>query len=186
MNGDFKKIFHDHPALIISVLYVAASVIGMFYSWAYLSRFGINVFNYAHISDFLLASLKEPHTWLLVGLAIGLVLFDNAMSRRSGRKQHSKWISWYGSPGYRKANNLGLVAIVLTFIYAYSVDKARDTKRGEGKTIQVIFTDERPPVTSLLLGTTQQYVFLYDSVTDGVDIHPIENIHSISFDAPKR
>jgi hypothetical protein len=184
VNRQINALLRDHPALIVSGLYVSASMVGMFYSWAYLSQFGINIFNYAHISDFLLASLKEPHTWLLVALAIGLVLFDNAMSRRFGLKQRSKWIGWYGSPGYRKANNLGAIAIVLTFIFAFSVDKARNTRGGEGKTVQVTFADERPSVTSLLLGTTQQYIFLFDSTANGVDIHPIENIHSISFDAP--
>ncbi|MGI9225435.1 MAG: hypothetical protein ACR2QX_13205, partial [Woeseiaceae bacterium] len=66
----------------MSGLYVAASIIGMFYSWAFLRRFGINVFNYAQISDFLLVSLKEPFTWGLVILAIVLVMLDNASSRR--------------------------------------------------------------------------------------------------------
>ena len=185
MNDELRKILRDHPALIVSALYVAASVIGMFYSWAYLRAFGINVFNYAHISDFLLASLKEPFTWLLVAAAIGLILIDNTMSRRFGRKERSKLIGWYGSPGYRRANNLGAAAIVLTFIFAFSVDKARQTRDGKGKIVEVTFADERPSVRSLLLGTTQQYVFLYDSGANGVDIHPIENIHSISFDAPK-
>lgn len=43
---------------------------------------GINFFNYAQISDFLLASLKEPFTWVYVALGILLVLGDNAISRR--------------------------------------------------------------------------------------------------------
>ncbi|MDH3908826.1 MAG: hypothetical protein OEU83_07330, partial [Gammaproteobacteria bacterium] len=68
-NKRLLSFFREHPAVLVSALYVAASVVGMFYSWAYLRRFGINVFNYAQISDFLLASLREPFTWVLVILA---------------------------------------------------------------------------------------------------------------------
>jgi hypothetical protein len=53
-------VLREHPALLVSTFYLAASFVGMFYSRAFLRRFGINVFNYAQISDFLLASLKEP------------------------------------------------------------------------------------------------------------------------------
>ena len=57
-----------------------ASFVGMFWSWAFLQSFGINVFNYSQISDFLLASLKEPFTWGLVVIAVLLVVSDNATS----------------------------------------------------------------------------------------------------------
>ena len=68
-----RTLLKEHPALLVSALYVGASTIGMFYSWAFLRHFGINVFNYAQISDFLLASLKEPFTWGWVAVALVLV-----------------------------------------------------------------------------------------------------------------
>lgn len=105
MRESLKSLFKEHPALIVSALYIASSVIGMFYSWAFLRQFGINVFNYAQISDFLLASLKEPVTWALVLLAVVLVQLDNAASRRYGRRENrSRWLAWYGTPRYRSAN----------------------------------------------------------------------------------
>ena len=48
-------LLRKHPALLVSVVYVIASTIGMLYSWDFLRLFGINVFNYAQIGDFLLA-----------------------------------------------------------------------------------------------------------------------------------
>jgi hypothetical protein len=170
----------------VSALYVAASIIGMFYSWAYLRRFGINVFNYAQISDFLLASLKEPFTWALVIIAIILVLIDNASSRRLGQRECSKWIAWYGSPRYRFINNFAAIYIVLMFIYIFAMTQAWDTREGEGKIVDVMFADSGAATTAILLGTTGQYVFLFDDETERVDIHPIENIHSISFRAPEK
>ena len=184
MKETVQKIFKEHPALMVSAFYVAASVIGMFYSWAFLRHFGINVFNYAQISDFLLASLKEPFTWGLVILAVVLVLIDNASSRRVGRKTTAKWLSWYGSPNYRFINNFVAILMVLMFLYSYAFAQARDTRNGDGKFVDVMFADSGAATTALLLGTTGQFVFLYDEDTERVDIHPIENIHSISFRVP--
>jgi len=174
---------HEHPALLVSAFYVAASVIGMFYSWAYLRRFGINVFNYAQISDFLLVSLKEPFTWALVLLAVMLVLVDNASSRRVERKGVRKWIRWYGSPRYRSVNNFVAIYVVLSFIYIFAIFKAEDAEAGEGKHVDVEFAEGQAVKSVILLGTTGQFVFLYDADTERVDIHPIEGIHSISFQA---
>jgi len=185
LKETIQKIFKEHPALLVSALYVAASLIGMFYSWAYLGQFGINVFNYAQISDFLLASLKEPFTWGLVIIAVVLVLIDNASSRRVERKTTAKWLDWYGSPKYRFMNNFVAILVVLLFLYSYAFAQARDTRDGDGKFVDVMFADSGAATTALLLGTTGQFVFLYDEDTERVDIHPIENIHSISFRVPE-
>ena len=182
-NNRLLAFFREHPALLVSAFYVAASVIGMFYSWAYLRRFGINVFNYAQISDFLLASLKEPFTWALVALAVVLVMIDNRSSRKVGRKNPRKWIAWYGSPRYRFVNNFAAILMILMFIFAYANRQANDTQAGEGKFVEVEFADTRDAQTAILLGTTGQFVFFYDDLTERVSVHPIESIHAISFQA---
>lgn len=172
-----------HPALLVSAFYVAASFIGMFYSWVFLGHFDINVFNYAQISDFLLASLKEPFTWALVFLSVVAIMLDNASSRRVQRKTKRRWLAWYGSPRYRMFNNFAAVAMVLIFIYSYATVQARHVKAGDGKRVNVEFSDGATAVWSTLLGTTGQWVFLYDRDSRQVDIHPVESIHSISFQA---
>lgn len=183
LNSRIAAIFREHPALLVSALYLAASVIGMFYSWAYLRSFGINVFNYAQISDFLLASLKEPFTWVLVMLAVVLVTIDNKSSLRVERKKPGRLWAWYGSPRYRFVNNFAAMCMVLIFIFGYATRQAASTQAGGGKLVDVTFTDSPAEQTSTLLGTTGQFVFLYDSLTKRVAIHPIENIHSIEFQA---
>lgn len=54
-----SAVLQKHPALMVSALYVVASMVGMLFSWDYLRHFGINVFNFAQIGDFLLASLER-------------------------------------------------------------------------------------------------------------------------------
>jgi hypothetical protein len=177
-------VFREHPALIATGFYVLASFVGMFWSWAYLWHFGINVFNYAQVSDFLLASLKEPFTWLLVVLAVIMVQADNAYSRRVERKGKSRWFRWYGSPQYRLINNVGAVSLVCVFIFVYATLEADKTRAGEGDVVDVTFEVGGTARQATLLGTTGQFVFLYDPATDRVDIHPFENVHAISLQSP--
>lgn len=181
LNARLYAILREHPALLVSALYVAASVVGMFWSWAYLRAFGINVFNYAQVTDFLIASLKEPFTWALVVLAILMVKADNAYSLRVEQKAKTRWFRWYGSPNYRFINNIGVIALVGVFIFVYATLEAEDTRDGEGRSVDVTFEDGGDARSRTLLGTTGQFLFLYDPMTRRVDIHPFENVHAISF-----
>ena len=182
-NSRLAAIFREHPALLVSALYVAASVVGMFYSWVYLRNFGINVFNYAQISDFLLASLKEPFTWGWVALAVVLIMLDNAYSRRVGGRNPARWLRWYGSPRYRLVNNFAAMILVGIFIFTYASGRADDTMNGKGKLVDVSFADDEADQTLTLLGTTGQFIFLYDVDIRRVQVHPLEAIHAISFQA---
>ena len=156
MNNDTESrlyaVFREHPALIVSGFYVLASFVGMFWSWAFLRRFGIDVFDYAQISDFLLASLKEPFTWVLAT--------------------------------YRLINNFGIIALVAVFIFVYATIQAEEVREGDGERVEVTFEAGGAVTTATLLGTTGQFMFLYDPMTERVDVHPFENVHAISFQSP--
>jgi len=189
MNNDAERdwpaaILKENPALLVSVVYFSASSIGMFYSWAFLRHFGVNVFNFAQISDFLLASLKEPMTWLLVSFAMLLMLVDNAFSRRHQKKSKRKWLQWYGSSTYRSINYVVLICMVVLFLYVYADNKAEKVRSGKGEQVSVTLASNDVPQNAILLGTTGQFIFLYDAETRQVDIHPNENVQTISLLAP--
>lgn len=174
-----RQLLSEHPAFLFSALYVVASIIGMVFSWDFLRRFGINVFHYAEISDFLLASLKEPYTWGLVTIAVLLVAGDNALSRWVARRTSTHWLSWYTSPRYRALNYLVAVIICGIFIDAYAMWKAERAYAGEGETVTVTLVDGTAPREALLLGTTGRFLFLYYPASDRVDIHPHEVVLTI-------
>lgn len=185
MNNETKHnwlttVLKEHPALLASVIYFSASAIGMFYSWAFLRHFGVNVFNFAQIGDFLLASLKEPMTWVLVIVAIVLMVADNAWSRRRQKKGTSRWFRWYGTDTYRTANYVALVGMICMFLFLFAGEKAEEVKSGEGDYVKVMLADGIVPRNAMLLGTTGQFIFLYDAETGAVDIHPNENVQTIS------
>ncbi len=174
----------EHPAFLISGVYLVASLIGLVYSWAFLQAFGINVFRYAEISDFLLASLKDPFTWILAVFAVALVLFDNAMSRRVQASVPGRFIRWYGSERYRQLNYLMLVSMVTLFLFVFAAVNERNIRDGKAEVVHVFLTDGSPPKRLIMLGTTAKYVFLFDHVEERVDMHPHESILTITKSAP--
>ena len=174
------RYLREHPAILVSSLYVIASMVGLLFSWIFLAPFGINFFNFAQISDFLLASLKEPFTWAYVALAVSFVLGDNAMSRRWGGRERARWLRWYGTVNYRRVNVFTLVVIVTVLIGVHAWSKAARIKRGGGESVTVQFADGGETVDAVLLGTTGTFVFLYDVAAQRATIHPHESIHAIS------
>lgn len=178
------RMLVEHPAFLVSGLYLVASLIGLVYSWAFLHAFGINVFRYAEISDFLLASLKEPFTWVLAVLAVALVLFDNAMSRRVQARAPGRFIRWYGSERYRQFNYLVLVLLVTFFLFTFATVNERNIRDGKVEAVRVFLTDGSPPKRLIMLGTTAKYVFLFDHVEERLDMHPHESILTITKMAP--
>lgn len=180
----FRFIAREHPALMVSLVYVAASAIGMFYSWSYLRQFGINVFHFAQISDFLLVSLKEPFTWLVVIAASTLITFDNWLSRRFEQRGVPRWLGWYASTRYRAMNYLAVVVVVLVLLDALAAVKAQDTLAGKGERVRVLLADGTSPRSVDLIGSTGQFLFLFDAPTGRVTVHPHQAVLGIDVRLP--
>lgn len=173
-------LFRRHPALLVSAFYVVASFVGMLFAWDYLRHFGINVFHYAQVSDFLMASLKEPITWAIVLLSLLLMLSDNAMSRRWQKGDRPRWLRWYGSPRYRAFNYIVVIGVVTYLIHVYATLKVQLTERGRGEQVLIQLTDSDSAVQRTLLGTTGTFIFVYDVDARQATALPVENVLSIS------
>src|SRR5215210_163569 len=82
-------LFLSNSTFFISALYSFATAVGLIYSWVLYGRFGINIFDYSEIADFLLAAFKNPIAFGSAGLlgAIGSVLFLYRASASGTRRQ---------------------------------------------------------------------------------------------------
>ena len=185
-NFWLRRMLTEHPGLFVSGIYFIASLIGLVYSWAFLGAFGINVSRYAELSDFLLASLKQPFTWLLTLLAVVLIVIDNAMSVRVQQRKPGRLLGWYGSERYRQINYLLAGVMVIVFLFAYAGANEEKVRRGEAEVVSVTLTDASPPKQMVVLGTTGKFVFLFDHVSERVDIHPLESIQMITKLSPNQ
>lgn len=179
-----RRTLTGQPALLVSALYLFASVIGLFYSWAFLRPFGINMLQYAEISDFLLASIKEPLTWVLALFAVVLVQLDNFISRRVQARKPGRYSRWYGSDHYRKLNYPVFVVMVAAFLFAYASMKEQRVRDGATEVYEVQLADGSPPELRVLLGTTVNFLFLFDPPSGRAFILPNESVLFLSKDVP--
>ncbi len=176
----FRRTLVEQPAFLVSALYLLASLIGLFYSWAFLRPFGINMLQYAEVSDFLLASIKEPLTWGLALCAVALVQLDNIMSQRVEARRPNRLIRWYGSVRYRRFNYIVSIFIIAVFLFLYADINAEKVRAGEGEWFDVKHADDSEAEPRMLLGTTVNFIFLFDHESGRVSVHPNESVLGLS------
>jgi hypothetical protein len=172
----------QHPGVLISALYLLASAIGMLDSWWYYRHFGVNVFLYSDLADFLLASFRSPTAWLIVLWTVAIAAWEYTASLRRSRSP-SRWrvLRWLGSRRYRQASVVLAVVFVVGYIVFYAglrADTIIDGRRGQE--VHVSFaTSPADDRTAVLLGSTLNFVFLLQRAEGLVSVHPYENVLTI-------
>ncbi|MCH6573173.1 MAG: hypothetical protein IH809_05965, partial [Proteobacteria bacterium] len=69
-RSGINVLLHQNPGLGVTLIYLAISLIGLMFSWSLFSEFDVNIFNFTEASDFLLAALREPMTFVMAGSAL--------------------------------------------------------------------------------------------------------------------
>ena len=189
------ELVRDHPGIALSAGYGVVSLIGIMFSWSLFSQFGITYFQYADISDFLLAAIREPMTFIMAASAIVVAMLLIRMSYGSQkfyRRYMDKFFLFRWAYAIDRFGTTGigfifvLIAYTFLFITMYGAWKSRQIRDGEGTKIRVTMTSEATaalgeqtgkPLT--LLGTTSRYVFLYSPRDDQSFIIPADNIAAL-------
>ncbi|MEO0422039.1 MAG: hypothetical protein AAF184_06870 [Pseudomonadota bacterium] len=182
-----RRIFADHPALVVTVAYLAASVIGLMFSLEFYREFNVNVVNYYQLTDFLMAVLREPIT-LAMALGGALVTW---LARAA---QHWEW-RWFAKHeprswplrAYKRiaerswanpwTDGVLLLLYAWVFVTWYGGWKADAIRAGEGKVIQIEMGGE--PRERVMLGASNAFLFLYDAEHSRVDVVPHESIERV-------
>ena len=71
--NNILRIVQQNWAWAAPLFYIYVTIVGMFQSWLYFNAFGINVFEFSELNDFLLAAFRQP---LAFGLLILLILYS--------------------------------------------------------------------------------------------------------------
>ncbi|NNF14492.1 MAG: hypothetical protein HKN72_14785 [Gemmatimonadetes bacterium] len=182
----------EHPGLLLSGGYLAATGVGMLSSWTYYSRFGIDIFAYAQLSDFLIAAVRNPMATLAILVAIPavwLVMVSDAWFDR----RYSWYRYLYLTDGLRRMSRstpaLVIYFILYAFIFAvlYSGRMEDRVRNGAAPRVQVQLQsgtyqgrDGSQPFAAYLLGSTASFVFLYDAGSAEVTAVPLENLARIT------
>jgi hypothetical protein len=189
--ADFAR---QHPGLVLTGGYLAATGVGMLSSWTYYGRFGINIFHYAQLSDFILVALRNPLAAVAILAAFPAVWIimktDDLMDR------HVRWYSFvWGSEKLRRLSRApaGWALYLMLYAYAFSlVHSGRLAARvhaGEVGTVEAqlqsgdyLGQDGTRPFRTSLLGTTSAYVLLYDVESGTVTVVPLENLAKLTLE----
>lgn len=187
--GMSKELFRQHPALIVSLGYIITSLIGMMFSWQFFKNFDVNIFDYAEITDFLMAALREP---MSIVLALGGVLVTLLVWMWSSvelrwfqkhpptwriSKAYSRWSRW----GMQSTSTHLFVIVAYAFLFiefyvAHQVDRIR---AGEGDRIR-IEQDSEADMSALLVGSTSKFLLVATGPDSNVVILPHESITRIT------
>jgi hypothetical protein len=89
--ADFGNFLLDNYTVVISLSYAYLTATGMSFSYFLYGKFGINIFDYAEIADFLLAAFKNPISFVSAGftLVLGLVfrIYDEVATARRAKEE---------------------------------------------------------------------------------------------------
>jgi hypothetical protein len=194
------KLLRKEPALGFTLGYLFLAAVGITYDVWFFHYFGVNVLNYADFSDFLLAAVREPLVMTFTVLSAAFILLLQEMNYRArvrfpaydrmcrnpqaGMGQSNRFLSAYIQV---LVLIVGYFGWIFTPIYARY--RAGQIQAGRSAKVVVRLSSE-PPATvaqeSHIIGTTSQFVFLYDVPTRKVQIIPFDNVAEISFTRPLR
>jgi len=106
------------PSLALTVSYLVLIIVGMVFSYAYYLRWGIDVFQYATISDFILAPLKDTIILLFAIISILFSWLVLELSKKIDKKfPKLAKIMWLGvEPGTSVYRNIYLFSSVFGFL----------------------------------------------------------------------
>ena len=193
----------DNWSWITPCFYIYVTYIGMVDSWYSFRAFGINVFEFSEINDFLLAAFREPESFLtvlvIVSFAVMVVQFHVHLMPRIVDKIHrarfGKWLDYAlfaGPLGRQIAKYTSVSYIFLAPIFApciYELIRGHpvcrvtaDSTRQVSVMFRTIIVEHSVEKMSnlLLVGATGKYLFFYSSDNSRFIVSPISNVLLIS------
>jgi hypothetical protein len=159
----------------LTLAYVYVNALGILYSWSLYKEFGINIFDYAEIGDFLLAALKNPYALFLLGGQVLIYLLILIIVTIVERTFDKRFAVYAGDPAWlrrrttlvvRAATLLASIAVLIGTIWApqwFALRDAQSLKQGNQPTLEVRYRSSSSgsvgQVTQTrleLIGTTQR------------------------------
>ena len=166
---------------LISVCYILMVGIGMLFEYQKYSLFGVNIFDYAHVFDFLLAPFNSP----LIFIFIVLSLLVSYIAFKSDLYMKRKWpkIYKFTSFGFSDKSWYSVFRIVasmvvfILYIFISSTILAENFKNDfliSTKTIRITFAND-DYLDGKQIGATNEVLSFYDN-KNSVQIIPITSL----------
>ncbi|MGB3779902.1 MAG: hypothetical protein WA960_16185 [Tunicatimonas sp.] len=168
---------------VLATGYLSLIVIGMVYEALYYRAFGINIFEYAEVLDFLLVPFRRPITlWMLLvifGLGYGGYRFDLFLERKHPRFHRYfnfglTHFSWFKR--YRMLSYTGVAIILIGFTAWFIGEDTSEDMRAEKRADTAIeyVSPAEPAFRGKKIGKNGSYFFLMDNSAK-IHIIPIDS-----------
>jgi hypothetical protein len=184
----------SHPGLSAFLVYATIAVAGFIYLLTFYSHFGLEVTVYLEASDILVAGAKDPMVMLMVLGAFSVVLAVwciayiqapiSAWLDHKFDKGFFRFIPYVA--GVQSARSFWWSATVLLVVYFFIFISVHSQRKAEAIIEQkqgLIMVDSKATAGSKddysLLGTSINYVFLYNHQAEQTLILPLESIDSL-------
>jgi len=173
------KLFFKESQSILAVSYVIAIGIGMLFMHRKYSEFGINIFDYAGVFDFLIAPFSD---FKILFFTIGslfisylLYLIDKIFQRRYPRKYSKINYGLDQKYWYRYLRNVSVVLLFLTYLVVSSISYGKISRKNilTQDSVQIIFNDNQVK-TGKMIGKTKEVIFLSNG--EIVEVVPITSL----------
>ncbi|MEQ8953791.1 MAG: hypothetical protein RL120_06615 [Gammaproteobacteria bacterium] len=183
MLNFLREVLRQHPTLLLTLCYLLITLIGVVYSYYFYAEFGINIVQFADVSDFLLASILELIS-IIIFFAVGaftfvMFLLDFWLRKKLpayGRWTQNKMASRYTDP---IIFTLVVGTFVVLYVRDFAVLNADQIKGGAMNEFSVKMADGEQERALNLLGNTSRFTYLYDYALGEVLIVPVENVASL-------
>jgi uncharacterized membrane protein len=166
---------------ILSVFYLLLVGIGMLFSYSKYSQFGINIFQYSDIFDFLLTPFRDITIFLFSFITIFMVYLVYKLNKFTKRKFPKYYNSRFNF-GLMKSNpflSMIMMFILYLFLFSYKYGKLSTERILVKPNITELTLSNGEIKTGNLFGKNNGYVFLLENNNNEVNIYPITNIISI-------
>lgn len=189
-NQTILGYLRDNWTFLASVGYLYLTCVGMAFSWSLYDSYGINIFEFAEINDFLLAAFREPATVASGGILALYSIPVYVWIRRYESRRALIVKRWF----LLTVIAFSLVTpILMNFFLSFSTQQRDVEQRDYVEMLwerQVTFTlrrgslytDARPSSTRdhYLIGASEKFVFLLDGTTEMTVVVPIGNLVAMS------
>lgn len=176
----------EHPTLALTAGYLGLIVVGMMYEFWLFWRFRISILYYAEAADFLLVPFREPLVMIvaiapiyLYRMYIGSAHWVSKKIAAGSTKQASPEVQRFYRKFMKVINALAMVLWSLAATAEFAEFVSNRIRAGKRRSVRVVLVTGGEPIAGTVIGTTSQYVFVYDPKIDHTRIVPVENIAEI-------
>lgn len=179
-----RELAKQHSGLALSALYLLLIAIGMMYELWLFARFNVNILYYAEAADFLLVPFREPLVVLVCIAPVPLFALYMRVARWLWTRM-KRPIKTTSAQLRLSMNALCMVLWATAFAARYADWVSIRIRTGHRQSVTIQTTSAKT-IAGPLIGTTGQFLFVYDAATKQTRIVTVENVEQIVIQPRKK